>query len=162
MTDVRLIGVGIGDTGEEAAGLAAVRRAAARLPTEVRVVESQGDGTALMDAWGGADVAIVVDVVSTGAPPGTVHRLDARAQDVADCPFQGSRHAADLAEAVGWSRALGQLPPVLLLYGVEGSRELADATPSRKLRRGVVTLAHELEEEVLRRTGSSTSTGGCR
>jgi hydrogenase maturation protease len=42
----------------------------------VEVIELDGEAARLVDAWDGADVAVVVDAVRTGALPGTVHRID--------------------------------------------------------------------------------------
>ena len=54
------------------------RPAPARRGSTARVrVEHEGEPVDLIEEWAGADAVIVVDAVSSGAPPGTIHRLDA-------------------------------------------------------------------------------------
>ena len=78
MGDTVVIGVGNRMRGDDAAGLVVIDRLTGRLPADVRLVESAGDVTHLLDAWRDASRAIVVDAVVSGEEPGTVHRLDAR------------------------------------------------------------------------------------
>ena len=73
-----------------------------------------------MDAWQDAQSVILVDAVQSGAAPGTIHRLDASSVPVPSRFFHYSTHAFSVAEAVELARALGQLPPRLILYGIEG------------------------------------------
>ena len=64
---------------------------------------------------------MLIDAVHSGAEPGTIHRVDAHAQPIAKKFFRFSTHAFGLAEAVELARALGRLPPRLIVYGVEGT-----------------------------------------
>ena len=75
---------------------------------------------ALVEAWSAAQGAVVVDAVSSGAAPGTIHRLDARRDPLPAELFRGSTHALSLVEAVELARALDRLPGRLLVYGIEG------------------------------------------
>jgi hydrogenase maturation protease len=84
----------------------------------VRVYE--GEPVGLIDDWTGADVVIVVDAVSSGAPPGTIHRLDPLSEPIPAALSQGSTHAFGLAETIELARALDRLPPRLTVYGIEG------------------------------------------
>ena len=69
----------------------------------------------------GADEIVLVDAVSSGAPPGTVHSFDASAEPLPAVLFgASSTHALGLAEAVELARSLGRLPGRVLVYGVEG------------------------------------------
>jgi hydrogenase maturation protease len=96
------------------------------------LLEREGEPTALIDAWEGADVLWLVDAVSSGAPPGTIHRLDASEQELPAALFRGSTHHVGLAEAVELARALKRLPRQTVVYGIEGGSfevgdELGDA-----------------------------------
>ena len=66
-------------------------------------------------------MVILCDAVRSGAAPGTIHRLEAHRQPIPAGFFRYSTHAFSVAEAVELARALGQLPPHLVLYGVEGA-----------------------------------------
>jgi hydrogenase maturation protease len=75
----------------------------------------------LIDAWDGVDAVWLVDAVSSGAEVGTVHRLDASASELPTELFRASTHHVGLAEAVELARALGRLPALAIVYGIEGS-----------------------------------------
>jgi hydrogenase maturation protease len=110
-----VIGVGNAARGDDAAGLIAARRLGG--------LEHEGDPVALLDMWRDADVAVVIDAVSSGAEPGTVHRFDATSAPLpARLRGSTSSHALGLAEAIELGRTLGRLPGRLIVYGIEGER----------------------------------------
>ena len=84
------------------------------------MLEREGEPTALIDAWEGADALWLVDAVSSGAEPGTVHRLDASERALPPDLFRASTHHVGLAEAVELARALGRLPARTVVFGIEG------------------------------------------
>ena len=114
-----MVGVGNAYRGDDAVGLAVAERVRARAEG-VEVLACEQEPIQLLDAWDGADLALLVDAVSSGAQPGTVHRLDATAAPLPAAVFRGSTHAFGVAEVVELGRALGRLPARLLVYGVEG------------------------------------------
>ena len=81
-----------------------------------------GEPVDLIHEWADEDEVILVDAVDSGAPPGTVHRIDAADPGVGAVPSHGSTHALGVAEAIALGRALGQLPARLTLFGIEGGR----------------------------------------
>ncbi len=115
-----MIGVGREGRRDDAAGLRAARLARALLWPRGRVIECEGATTSLLDAWRGADVVIVVDAMVSGAPPGTVRRIDPEREPIPAVLYRGSTHGLGLAEAVELARSLGQSPRTLLIYGIEG------------------------------------------
>ena len=115
-----IIGLGNEYRRDDAVGLVVARRLREAAPESVRVLEESGEGAGLMESWQGADAVILIDAVHSGAKPGTLHRLDAHAQPIAKKFFRVSTHAFGVAEAVELARALGRLPPRLIVYGVEG------------------------------------------
>jgi hydrogenase maturation protease len=115
-----IIGLGNEYRRDDAVGLIVARRLREAAPESVRVLEESGEGAGLMESWQDADAVFLIDAVHSGAKPGTVHRLDAHAQPIARKFFRFSTHAFGLAEAVELARALGRLPPRLIVYGVEG------------------------------------------
>ena len=141
-----MIGVGNAFRGDDAVGLAVARRVRAEAPgLEVHVCEQEP--IRLLDAWADADLVLLVDAVSSGAQPGTVHRLDATAAPVPAAVFRGSTHAFGVAEVVELGRALGRLPGRLLVYGVEGRAFEAGDTLTPAVARAVEPLVEELLEE---------------
>ena len=135
----RLIIVGIGNEyrRDDAAGLLVVRRlkeyaneyAAVRsaLPP-LEIIEESGEGTALMEAWEGADFAIVVDAVYGEQSPGGIYRGVFAGEELSP-PLppnfhRHSTHAFGLGEAIELARSFGTLPPKVIVYGIE----VADVT----------------------------------
>jgi hydrogenase maturation protease len=142
-----IAGVGNAWRGDDAAGLVAARRLRELLPS-VRVVEVGGDPAALLDAWAQAGLAIVIDAVRSGAPPGTIHRLDPEADSAPTALRFGSTHAIGLAEAIELGRVLDRLPAQLELYGIEGACYDAGAGLTPAVARAVEALCGELCERL--------------
>src|ERR1035437_8359703 len=88
-----VIGVGNEYRSDDGAGIAVARRLRALFPTGVTILEESGEGTALMEAWQGAAWVMLVDAVRSGASPGTIHHLDARAAPLPMGFFHYSTHA---------------------------------------------------------------------
>lgn len=117
---IKIIGVGNVYRGDDGAGIVVARALRERVLPGVVVEEASGEGSALMQAWQDADVVFLVDAVRAQARPGTIYRLDAHAERLPTDFFHYSTHAFSVAEAVELGRTLGQLPPHLLVYGIEG------------------------------------------
>ena len=141
-----VLGVGNAYRGDDAVGLAVAARVRERAP-ELDVVVCEQEPVQLLDAWAGADLGLLVDAVSSGAEPGTVHRLDATAEPVPATVFRGSTHAFGVAEVVELGRALGRLPGRLLIFGVEGAAFSAGDELTPAVAAAVEPLVDELLEE---------------
>lgn len=140
-----IIGLGNEYRRDDAVGLVVARRLREAAPEPVQVVEESGEGAGLIESWQGADTVILIDAVHSGAKPGTVHRIDAHARPIAKKFFRFSTHAFGVAEAVELARALGRLPPRLIVYGVEGKSFEAGVGLSPE----VEVAAREVVERVL-------------
>jgi hydrogenase maturation protease len=121
MENLLLIGIGNEYRRDDGVGLVIVRQLRSFVPADVTVLELSGEGATLMEAWQKAAIVYVFDAVRSQATPGTIHQIDAKAQTVPTQFFHYSTHAFSLAEAVELARVLNQLPPKLVLYGVEGA-----------------------------------------
>jgi hydrogenase maturation protease len=141
---VILIGVGNGWRGDDGAGLALARRVRELAPSGVEVREVEGDATALMDAWSGAEHVVVVDAAQSEAAPGTVRRFDAGAAALPVRALRSSTHAFGVSDAVELARALGRLPDRLEVYAIEGASFTAGERLSPVVERAVAELASEL------------------
>jgi hydrogenase maturation protease len=115
-----IIGVGNLYRCDDGAGLCIASRLREFVPAGVTVLEESGEGAALLEAWKGATAVILVDAVQSGAPPGIIHRIDTRRQQIPSRFFHYSSHAFGVGEAIEMARVLHLLPPSLLLYGIEG------------------------------------------
>ena len=117
-----MIGVGNAIRSDDAVGLAVARALADTVPEGVEVLEREGEPTSLLAAWEGADAVWLVDAVSSGAAPGTVHRVDATNEPLPAGFARTSTHHFGLPEAIELARTLDRLPARLVVYGVEGAR----------------------------------------
>ncbi|NUN96465.1 MAG: hydrogenase maturation protease [Candidatus Omnitrophica bacterium] len=141
---VLILGVGNEWRGDDAIGVLLARRLRERAPPGVEVKEHSGEGAGLMEEWVGHDAVIILDAVRSGSPPGTIHRLDASREAIPSRFFHASSHAFSVAEAVELSRALGALPEVVLLYGIEGREFAAGAGLSEEVRMGGAVVLEEV------------------
>ena len=118
---ILVIGVGNEYRSDDAVGLIVARHLRKLSLENVTIIEESGEGANLMDSWKGADTVILIDAASSGASPGTIHRIDARAQRIPRGLFRYSTHAFSVGEAVELARAMDRLPPRMFLYGIEGA-----------------------------------------
>lgn len=149
---VLVVGVGNEVRGDDGAGLQVARcvRDLAR-GSAIDVHELQDDPMRLLDVWVRRDAVVLADTMHSGAPPGTIRRLDASTEPL---PVQlrgaASTHAGGLAEAIELGRALGRLPRKVIVFAVEGRRFEAGAGLSEEL----IAVVPRLAELVLSEANS--------
>jgi hydrogenase maturation protease len=157
---VLVVGVGNAYRHDDAVGLVAARRLGAVARGAVTLREASGEGAALMEVWKGAGAVIVIDAVSSGAPAGTIHRVDAAMCAVPPGWGHYSSHAFAVAEAIELARALNRLPPRLIVYGVEGKRFDAGVGLSPEVAAAVETLVRRGHAEIGRLGAGRASRSG--
>jgi hydrogenase maturation protease len=140
--NARILVIGIGNEyrSDDAAGLVVARRLRQLSLGNITVIEESGEGTDLMESWKGADTVIIVDAASSGAKPGTIHRIDAGAQRIPTGLLRYSTHAFGVGEAVELARAMNRLPPRMVVYGIEGERFDEGTALSRAVQGSVDTV----------------------
>ena len=119
----RLLVIGVGQEfrGDDAAGLLIARRLREMLGPEVAILEKSGAAGDLLAAWQGADAVILADAVRGGGPPGKIYRFPVHEAALpAELFPAASTHAWGVAQAVALGQVLRQLPPFLVVYGIEG------------------------------------------
>jgi hydrogenase maturation protease len=148
---VVVIGVGNSMRRDDGAGIAVVERARPLLPPGVEVRTLGGEATSLLDAWAGADLAVVVDAVRWDRPPASgVTRIDAISEpdSVGGWGAGTSSHGLGVAEAIALGRALDRLPPRLILLLValaeEGQGAGLSPTVERRVDDAVALLVTEV------------------
>jgi hydrogenase maturation protease len=145
---VVVIGVGNRLRGDDAAGPEVADRVRAEAPGSVDVRICEQEPSRLLDALAGADVALIVDAVATGAAPGTLHRFDASSAPVPSRELRSSTHALGVGESLELARALGRLPRRTVVLGIEGTAFLAGGELSPAVAEGVERAAASVLEEV--------------
>ena len=114
-----VIGLGNDERSDDRSGLEVARALKPRLKGRARVEECTSGGIALLELWRDADRVLVIDAVRSGAPPGTVHRIEPGDGFLPGMRPATSTHGLSLAEAVALGRGLGCLPRHLVIYGIE-------------------------------------------
>ena len=143
-----VIGVGNSWQSDDGAGLAVARRLRELVPEDVDVLELEGEPVTLVEAWAGADEAWVVDAVSSGARPGTVHRVDAAEAPLPRELSTASTHLFGIGESVELARSLGRLPERLVVYGIEAAQISAGPELSPEALAGVEETIKRLLQEL--------------
>jgi hydrogenase maturation protease len=140
-----VIGVGNSLRGDDGVGQFVVRLMRSEIPPDVRLLEHDGEATALLAELQLARRVWLIDAAQSGAPPGTIHRIDC-ASSGAIVPRGGvSSHGFGVAEAIGLARALGTLPEHCIVYAIEA----ADFTPGAAMSPAVMRAAHEVAARIL-------------
>jgi len=148
MSPVLVIGVGNDYRSDDAVGLAIVRTLKAKELAGTLCLESDGDGTTLLETWSHASRVIIIDAISSGAQPGTIHRFDALAQQLPASYSFPSTHAFGVAEAIQLARTLDQLPASLIVYGIEGKKFVAGTELSPEVEHAVQKIVKLVGREV--------------
>ena len=148
--EVVVIGVGNLYRSDDGLGPLVVRNLRAMMPGGARFIEHSGEGAGLMQACSGAGRVIIVDAVSSGTAPGTIHRIDcSRKQIPAGISFRSS-HAFGVAEGIATAEVLGQLPPEIILFGIEASSYKSGTAVSTPVQTAIPHLSAIIVEEILR------------
>jgi hydrogenase maturation protease len=114
-----------------------------RLPG-VRVVMSDGEPAGLLEAWAGADLAVVVDAIhGVPASPGTIHRLTADQLETGGTA--ASSHGLGVPDALRLGRILEQLPRHVVIFAVEG----ADTGAGTELSEAVAAVLPEVVAAIM-------------
>lgn len=134
---ILVIGIGNEYRSDDGAGLVVARGLRAKNLPDMLIIESSGDGAALMEAWKTAPSVILIDAAASGKAPGTIQRFDALTQPLPPGFSFHSTHAFGVAEAIGLARALQQLPPHLVVYAIEGKHFTAGVGLSPRVAKAV-------------------------
>jgi hydrogenase maturation protease len=122
MSSPRVIIIGIGNPlrGDDGAGIAVAHHLKGQFTAEVKIIEEAGDGLLLLEAWRDASSVFLVDAMSSGSAPGKIEVFNVHKQRVPVRFFPCSTHGFGLPHAIALARAIDQLPPEFLIFGIEG------------------------------------------
>lgn len=136
----RLIGIGNPDRGDDAAGWEV-----AGMVTSWNVSRLTAGSLSLIDLWGDDDEVVIVDAMRSGAPTGTVVRIDAITDRLPQGAFS-STHAFGPAAVVELARTMGRLPHSLVVYGIEVGHVEHGAPMTPEVTTAVKAVAGELQD----------------
>ena len=155
---VVVIGVGNEFRRDDGVGPEVVSRLGHAVPDSVRLVASDGEPARMIEAWTGADLAVVVDALQVagaglagtghagGPAPGRTHRLVIDEVAAAEPPSAVSSHGLGLGDAIGLARVLDLMPARLIIHAVE----VTDCGYGVGLTQAVAAAAETVTSAVLR------------
>jgi hydrogenase maturation protease len=158
LRDILVIGIGNRFRGDDGIGPAVIDSLRAD-PPHATLCEASGEATELIETWSSAELVLIVDCISSGAAPGTIHHIEANSQTLPPQILQTSTHSFGLAEAVELGRTLGRLPPLLIVYGIEGRDFGYGHTLSEPVASVVATVADRIRDCIRRRSGHIATVG---
>ncbi len=141
MPQMRIIGFGNLERGDDAAGLLVVHRLREQ---HIPAQEASGDLLSLMTDWIAEEPLVLVDAAMANVEPGEILRF--RAEDL---PRHGrqlrfSTHGFGVADLVGLAGALGRLPHDVVILAIAGSQFSTGDHVSRP----VLSAVHEVVAEI--------------
>ena len=149
----RAVVVGVGETfrRDDGCGPRVVRELRGRVGPGVELVERVADATELIDLWDHAGLAVVVDAMRSGAPTGSVRRLEEAELALATAERSTSSHGLSVRDAFELGRALGRVPERLVLYLIEagelGHGERLSPEVTAAVGRTAEAVAREVRED---------------
>jgi hydrogenase maturation protease len=143
-----IIGVGNDFRGDDGAGLLVAQLLQSEQLRGVTILQSSGEGSALIEAWQGYDTVIIVDAASSGAAPGAIHHIDLQEGNLpARLSSTFSSHAFGVVGAIELAYHLQRLPPRLVVYGIEGQDFALGQPMTAPVQAAAHHLAHRLKEQ---------------
>ncbi len=138
---VVIVGVGNPERGDDGVGPAVLRELRARpMPDQLSLVHCD-DPLEVMELFSETEMAAVVDAIAGVPVAGTVLRFDVSTSALPVELSIGSTHAIGVAQVIELARALGLVPPRLVVYGIVGSAFAIGETLSAGVERAIRTVA---------------------
>ena len=155
MSGVVVIGVGNRYRRDDGAGPAVLDALAADASAaRARLVELDGEPARVVEAWAGADLAIVVDALRSDAgAAGNVRRIEIGPDTAVLSDSGGSAagsHGLGIDTAAALGRALGRMPARLVVFGVDGEDFGHGEALSQLVRRAVTEVSARIAAEIAR------------
>lgn len=144
-TPAVVIGIGNSFRRDDGVGLYVAEKIEGRNIRGVEVVCGVADGTAMMSAWTGRQLAIVIDCVMSDSLPGTVHRFDGLTERLPEKIFSSySSHCFGVRSTIELAQNLGSLPDRLQIFGIEGHEIVLGPGLTPEVRRGADRVTREI------------------
>jgi hydrogenase maturation protease len=145
---VIIIGIGNEYRSDDRAGLLVLRTLKTEEIAGVVYLENDGDGAAMLASWSPDSQVILIDTVSSGAPVGTIHCIDALKEPLPAHFSFPSTHLFSVAQALRIAYPLNQLPVSLVIYGIEGQHFELGTTLSLQIEETIQKTVLLISEEV--------------
>ena len=144
---IAVIGLGNPDRADQAVGIQVVRALSGLVPPDVVLVED-GDPLTMLEQWEKFGTVILVDLVRSGSPLGTVQVFDGRHLPPLVRAGILAAHGFSMREIIGVGEALGTLSQTVRVIGIEGSDFTAGLPPAPVLERSVAEAVKVVLEQI--------------
>lgn len=151
-----VIGVGNEFRQDDGIGLYVIRELRQRNLRGVTCIEHQREGTGLMDQWEGARSVFLIDAVSSGQAPGTIHRFQIPGDQIPKSILCASTHTFNIADCIELARALHRLPEKIIVYGIEGKSFNIQQDLSEQTMEAAYQVIERIEQEISEHIKSTT------
>jgi len=142
-----IIGIGNANCGDDAAGCLVAQALRERELPAVRILSASGEPADLLEKFPTDGVLILVDAMAEVEGCGRIHRMDTSDNALPIDAFSSySTHGMGLPEAIEMARALGRLPPAVIVYGIEGRNFQPGDPMSPEVEEGIERLVDQLVE----------------
>lgn len=146
---IKVIGLGNGFRGDDAAGNLVARQLLPYQSQAISISEGGLAGLSLLDEMKDTQKLILIDAVSSQSKGGTIHRftipLDlGKIRTLAWSTSAASTHGFGLGEALTLADTLGVLPPDVVIYGIE----LGTVATGGPLSQSVANAMHQVAERI--------------
>ncbi|MCD5409582.1 MAG: hydrogenase maturation protease [Methanocellales archaeon] len=166
MTRILVAGVGNKYMGDDGFGPRVIETLMMRdLPEDVEVRDVGLCGVTLAPDLGDYEFVVFVDAVKKGGRPGTIYRREIDAREVeklkpedARSSFPISIHETKLEDLLLVAKAIGTLPPMVVVVGCE----VVKIVPSDALSQEVEAAVHMAVELILKEVTAALQTGVAR
>lgn len=146
-----IIGVGNADCGDDAVGCRLIDELARRGIETVDTIRSAGEPSQLIALFDRRATVYLIDAVEAIQSPGRIHRFDVSDRALpAELAQPYSTHGMGVHEALELARAIDSLPPITIVYAVEGVDFEPGAAMTPEVQSNVSVLADRLVEDLQR------------
>jgi len=115
--------------------------------SQLQLICCDRPGLYLLELMRDANTVFLIDAVVTGAECGTFHRFKNQEIEAIGNPL--SSHALGVAYAIKMGRALDELPPTVILYGIEIGDIHHQSRLSTLIIQAIKTLSKQITNDIL-------------
>jgi len=149
MTKPLIVGIGNPFRGDDAVGLEVARSLQSTFGNTLDVIYCEGDPTDLLELWSDRDQVFLIDAVSTGAQNiGFLHQFHPLENPIPASLSSSSTHLIDINQVIELGKALGSIPKMITLFGIESHNFSLERSISASLKKQLDTISQTIEKEI--------------
>ena len=149
MSRVKVIGVGNENRHDDGIGIVIARQLKKIVQPDLPVIEARREAMELFDSWKDTEKVILIDAVNGKEEVGKVYRFSAT-KNAFGCEFSNySTHTFSLDQVIELARNLNELPPELIVYGIQGKNFTLGRGLSSELRGNITHIVGVIFDELL-------------